>query len=745
MLGALSGSEVRFCIQYDVSRFLEKVGDSIDLSGANLDLAAQHFAYLAEQYFGHENYFLQEGKAVLFLRSSGKIASNLGSGLEQLRTVAASAGFNLFLIGDEIQYLDLIPQPELTPERIGNFDAITAYSSHRSDNHTQTDHNSNLVKWGNALGHFRELADLQGTGIIPTVVPGFNERGSKPSTTSGITPPYSSYLVDESINTIEKQLRTAMPFVDNTLNMLMVTSFNGFHEDSQLEPERASFGTENDSSGLRSYSGGFPYRGRGTELLSLLRNSVKPAPPERVEFDSAVHVAAYYYQWYGMGWEFHWQPPPSYMGQILDPPFTPWLGEYNSDDPQVVRQHLEWSEQSGIDSWVLVYPGFPSLSEPTDTIAAVLQGSEVTFSFLHTFGIPAYPGCEDPQVLAWVLPQIDEVAKYFSNPNYWKIDGKPVLVFYAATPYADCTGTFEAIRSHVKSNYGYDLYLFGDVFGDVPPAEKGPWDGYTVYSSAPTYYGYPTTERFPLGQMNFRNLWDFWDYYWGAFSEVTKTRELGFLPSVSPAFNDQAANRHPVDEAGVLPMQSEPEASFTSTFEYGLDLVSSHLHADKPMFIINSWNEWHEGTQIEPSTITEATTRDTSESGTFYTLGIPHRGYGFDYLDALKERFGPEETTAVKDYHSEEGPVEFLQNFPNPFNESTTINFRLNQPSEVQITIYNSMGQEIIKLQDDRLDAGNYRVHWAPSTLNSGVYLLNLRSGGQSLTKKIIYTRNLYP
>jgi hypothetical protein len=55
------------------------------------------------------------------------------------------------------------------------------------------------------------------------------------------------------------------------------------------------------------------------------------------------------------------------------------------------------------------------------------------------------------------------------------------------------------------------------------------------------------------------------------------------------------------------------------------------------LFLITSWNEWHEDTQIEPVVVASPTRKDNSSSGTDYTAGLEYEGYGLKYLDIIKE------------------------------------------------------------------------------------------------------------
>ena len=73
-------------------------------------------------------------------------------------------------------------------------------------------------------------------------------------------------------------------------------------------------------------------------------------------------------------------------------------------------------------------------------------------------------------------------------------------------------------------------------------------------------------------------------------------------------------------------------------------------------------------------------------------------------------------------------PIGFalLQNYPNPFNPSTTISFQLGRPSNVTITIYDILGNEVAQLLNGYLREGTYNTDFIPNGLASGTYFYYL-------------------
>jgi len=83
------------------------------------------------------------------------------------------------------------------------------------------------------------------------------------------------------------------------------------------------------------------------------------------------------------------------------------------------------------------------------------------------------------------------------------------------------------------------------------------------------------------------------------------------------------------------------------------------------------------------------------------------------------------------------------QNYPNPFNPSTVIEYSIPRRSQVEITLYNLLGQKVKTLVDKAEPAGNYSAYWngtdySGKPVASGVYLYRLKAGDFVETRKMI-------
>jgi hypothetical protein len=78
------------------------------------------------------------------------------------------------------------------------------------------------------------------------------------------------------------------------------------------------------------------------------------------------------------------------------------------------------------------------------------------------------------------------------------------------------------------------------------------------------------------------------------------------------------------------------------------------------------------------------------------------------------------------------------QNFPNPFNPNTTIQYLIPKESFVAIKVYDVLGKEIATLLNERKSVGSYSLNFNSSNLPSGVYFYRMQAGSFVSTKKFV-------
>jgi hypothetical protein len=98
---------------------------------------------------------------------------------------------------------------------------------------------------------------------------------------------------------------------------------------------------------------------------------------------------------------------------------------------------------------------------------------------------------------------------------------------------------------------------------------------------------------------------------------------------------------------------------------------------------------------------------------------------------------------AAPAFAGEDLPSEYAleQNFPNPFNPSTRINYQLPEPGTVILKVFDVLGREITTLVDGYQSAGRYSVTLVGTNLSSGVYIYRIQAGNFIATRRLMLVK----
>ncbi len=88
--------------------------------------------------------------------------------------------------------------------------------------------------------------------------------------------------------------------------------------------------------------------------------------------------------------------------------------------------------------------------------------------------------------------------------------------------------------------------------------------------------------------------------------------------------------------------------------------------------------------------------------------------------------------------HNNTQSFDLLQNYPNPFNQNTTIAYQLSANSNVVLKVYDIMGKEVSTLVNKTQTAGKYEVKFDASNLSAGIYVYQLTTNNNTLTKRMM-------
>jgi hypothetical protein len=230
-----------------------------DVSNVSSDLA-----HMAANYFAHPNYLRIDGRPVLFVYLTRVLSRNgmLDEVVTLMRSAATAAGHDLYIVGDQV-----FGQPT-NSSALALLDAVTNYDVYGSMGAKGYAGQPAVDAYYVAQAKWQVLANAAGAAFIPAATPGFNDKGVRDG-----HPAVSRRLTQESEHgtLFRAMLQQAVTYAESaTGHMLLVTSWNEWHEDTQIEPVIESAPTTSDDGG-GAYSEGLDYEGYGERYLDILR------------------------------------------------------------------------------------------------------------------------------------------------------------------------------------------------------------------------------------------------------------------------------------------------------------------------------------------------------------------------------------------------------------------------------------------------------------------------------------------
>jgi hypothetical protein len=287
-------------------------------------------------------------------------------------------------------------------------------------------------------------------------------------------------------------------------------------------------------------------------------------------------VLAFYYGWYGnpqiSGRWHHWERVNETEKAIGSSTHYPTLGAYDSHDPKVVEQHCHWAKDAGISGFIASWwaqkdfhdQGLPLL---LDTAGKFDLGITVYFEVVHATGKPA-----PEDALKDVIYLLE---KYGKHPAWLKLNGQPVLFIYGrALGQLGVDGWLEVIA---KANLRYPG---GAVFiGDrISQRAARVFDGVHTYN--------------PTGSTAGKSVEEIRAWARSTFPKWVQTAGTNRIACVTiiPGYDDSKIGRP----------SPRPNTARHDGLTYQV-LWQEAQAANPDWVLLTSWNEWHEGSEIEPS------------------------------------------------------------------------------------------------------------------------------------------------
>ncbi len=96
------------------------------------------------------------------------------------------------------------------------------------------------------------------------------------------------------------------------------------------------------------------------------------------------------------------------------------------------------------------------------------------------------------------------------------------------------------------------------------------------------------------------------------------------------------------------------------------------------------------------------------------------------FIKRIKEKLG--NNTKINSTSNVGNHFQIGENYPNPFNNSTTIHYYLPKKSSVKLNVYNVTGKLVDTIVHKKQELGQYRVQWSPVNITSGIYLIRFEA-----------------
>lgn len=311
-------------------------------------------------------------------------------------------------------------------------------------------------------------------------------------------------------------------------------------------------------------------------------------------------VMAFYYTWYGNPSDY----TDTSLG-IVDPRTTDWYhwnhgsttptlenyaganapayGLYDSNDPEIIKTHFELAEEAGIDSFICTWWG---LGSTTDTsfnnlmIMAEELNPDLELTIYYETNSGRVLDIPIPDAIELISSEVIYILDKYGDSDYFlKVDGKPVIFFY--TEMAFSTLVWERISSKIREKH--DCYLSPDLtpYPEARTELLNAFDGVHIYN--PTHY-INMQRQFKVNKTSLEDIGRLYQ----SMSLTAKSQGKISALTVIPGYDDRV-----IRDPGILVIRQEGY-----TYDY---LWKASIDADADWVLITSFNEWHEGTDIEPS------------------------------------------------------------------------------------------------------------------------------------------------
>lgn len=280
-------------------------------------------------------------------------------------------------------------------------------------------------------------------------------------------------------------------------------------------------------------------------------------------------VLAIYYPWYGSNGR-HWGGSNPAQHEILNATHYPMVGPYDSHDRGVIDSQIEMARTHGLTGFISSWWGQKTFEG--EAVPLLLDAAEKKGFHVSVYWETA-PGKGTGQISQAISDLVYLVNHYGVRKVFLKVDGKPVIFVYGRVVQQVPLESWPAILSGARAKAG-DFMLVADGCDDE---HARVFDAVHVYSFAGALVHMKLDELAAWARKN----------YAAAVNRARDRQSIACI-TVIPGYDDTKI-RHP----GFKVDRQNGEVYRT--------LWQAALEANPDWVLITSWNEWHEGSEIEPS------------------------------------------------------------------------------------------------------------------------------------------------
>ncbi len=282
---------------------------------------------------------------------------------------------------------------------------------------------------------------------------------------------------------------------------------------------------------------------------------------------------AFYYGWYGnpelSGRWLHWEGVDSERKQIATSTHYPVLGAYDSNDPKVIEQHCQWARGAGIDGFIYSWWGVERYEEkPLPRLLDTAQKHRLSVCIY-------YEAVPQPGDLRSVLPDLRHILQRFGrHPAYLKVEGRPVVFVYGRAMEQLSLAQWAWVWETIAKEFPPGVCAIGDSLGR---SAARVFDGIHTYNPVLALQGKPLEAIQATIEAHYREA-------------LQTAGEFGRIAcaTIIPAYDDTK-----IRKPGIRTERFHGEA-YRKQWQAVLNL-------NPDWTLITSFNEWHEGSEIEPS------------------------------------------------------------------------------------------------------------------------------------------------